>query len=52
MMGRNMQMAEPPRRLRAALERQGLNETDFRVMQHGEVWSPRSSNDPDSEIPE
>ena len=31
-------MDEPPRRLRAALERHGLNEADFRVMQHGEVW--------------
>jgi len=45
-------MDEPPRRLRAALERQGLSETDFRVMQHGEVWSPRSGSDPDSEIPQ
>jgi len=36
-------MDEPPRRLRAALERQGLNETNFRVMQHGEVWSPASN---------
>ncbi|MDX1558173.1 MAG: MBL fold metallo-hydrolase [Marinobacter sp.] len=34
-------MDEPPRRLRAALERQNLNEADFRVMQHGEVWSPK-----------
>lgn len=33
-------MDEPPRRLRAALERQGLNQSEFRVMQHGEVWSP------------
>jgi len=45
-------MDEPPRRLRAALERQGLNEADFRVMQHGEVWSPHSGSDPDSEIPQ
>ena len=35
-------MDEPPRRLRLALERQGLNESAFRVMQHGEVWSPRA----------
>ncbi|MDO3720651.1 MBL fold metallo-hydrolase [Marinobacter sp. chi1] len=33
-------MDEPPRRLRMALENQGLSESVFRVMQHGEVWSP------------
>lgn len=33
-------MDEPPRRLRLALERQGISESAFRVMQHGEVWSP------------
>ena len=33
-------MDEPPRRLRMALERQGISESEFRVMQHGEVWSP------------
>ncbi|MBW0147200.1 MBL fold metallo-hydrolase [Marinobacter arenosus] len=33
-------MDEPPRRLRLALEKHGLNESVFRVMQHGEVWSP------------
>jgi len=32
---------EPPRRLRQALEKQGLSESEFRVMQHGEVWSPK-----------
>lgn len=32
-------MDEPPRRLRLALERQGISELAFRVMQHGEVWS-------------
>ncbi|MGB1949713.1 MAG: MBL fold metallo-hydrolase [Marinobacter sp.] len=35
-------MDEPPRRLRLALERQGLSESEFRVMQHGEVWSPHA----------
>ncbi|KMQ75970.1 MBL fold metallo-hydrolase [Marinobacter subterrani] len=34
-------MDEPPRRLRLALEKQGISESDFRVMQHGEVWSPQ-----------
>ena len=34
-------MDEPPRRLRTALEREGLGESEFRVMQHGEVWSPQ-----------
>ncbi|WP_228152779.1 hypothetical protein [Marinobacter guineae] len=34
-------MDEPLRRLRLALEKQGTNESDFRVMQHGEVWSPQ-----------
>ncbi|MFN2362016.1 MAG: MBL fold metallo-hydrolase [Marinobacter sp.] len=33
-------MDEPPRRLRLALERQGISESEFRVMQHGEVWPP------------
>ena len=33
-------MDEPPRRLRLALESQGISESVFRVMQHGEVWSP------------
>lgn len=33
-------MDEPPRRLRQALEKQGMSESAFRVMQHGEVWSP------------
>jgi len=33
-------MDEPPRRLRLAQARQGLSESEFRVMQHGEVWSP------------
>lgn len=33
-------MDEPPRRLKMALERQGISESEFRVMQHGEVWSP------------
>ncbi len=33
-------MDEPPRRLRLALERQGISEAAFRVMQHGEVWTP------------
>ncbi|WP_342630954.1 MBL fold metallo-hydrolase [Marinobacter alkaliphilus] len=33
-------MDEPPRRLRLTLERQGLGDSEFRVMQHGEVWSP------------
>ncbi|WP_336366064.1 MBL fold metallo-hydrolase [Marinobacter sp. C2H3] len=33
-------MDEPPRRLRMALERQGVPEAEFRVMQHGEVWLP------------
>ncbi len=33
-------MDEPPRRLRVALEKQGISESEFRVMQHGEVWSP------------
>ncbi|PXX89553.1 phospholipase [Marinobacter vulgaris] len=33
-------MDEPPRRLRLALERQGLSESVFRIMQHGEAWSP------------
>ncbi len=32
-------MDEPPRRLRMELEKQGLSESEFRVMQHGEVWS-------------
>jgi len=34
-------MDEPPRRLRLALERQSMSESEFRVMQHGEVWSPQ-----------
>jgi N-acyl-phosphatidylethanolamine-hydrolysing phospholipase D len=34
-------MDEPPRRLRLALESQGISESAFRVMQHGEVWSPQ-----------
>lgn len=33
-------MDEPPRRLRLALELHGINESAFRVMQHGEMWSP------------
>lgn len=36
-------MDEPPRRLRAALERHGLSDSDFRVMQHGETWSPHQA---------
>ncbi|MDI9244661.1 MBL fold metallo-hydrolase [Marinobacter sp. CHS3-4] len=31
-------MDEPPRRLRMALETHGIRESEFRVMQHGEVW--------------
>jgi N-acyl-phosphatidylethanolamine-hydrolysing phospholipase D len=34
-------MDEPPRRLRLALESHGIRESDFRIMQHGEVWSPK-----------
>lgn len=39
-------MDEPPRRLRQALERQGVSESAFRVMQHGEVWCPSSGVQP------
>lgn len=33
-------MDEPPRRLRQALEGQGMSDSAFRVMRHGEVWCP------------
>jgi N-acyl-phosphatidylethanolamine-hydrolysing phospholipase D len=36
-------MDEPPRRLRLALEQQGISDSEFRVMQHGELWSPPES---------
>lgn len=34
-------MDELPRRLRLALERRGIREDAFRVMQHGEISSPQ-----------
>ena len=37
-------MDEPPVRLRAALKKNGIRETDFSVMNHGEVLSFKSAH--------